>query len=266
MRMASSSSIVVTTSHGAKQEVRDKAKHYALEQGLQYIPRRKIGELDTLSSKNYIYVFSQERTLSIFHKGAELFFHPSVAKIRMLNLCKGQPDHLIDSLSLDHDSDVLDTTLGLGTEALLIAAFTKKGTVTALEQSEHISEAVRFGLREYRFREVWMADAASRIEVLNRSFKDYLQEAPDKSFDVVYCDPMFERPKAKSSSINALRPFASHELPAENDIVQMIRVAAQRVVFKVRKTDKLFSSLISLGFSTRERSSSDILFLVAESS
>jgi len=263
--MASSNPILVTTSHGAKQEIRNKAKHYASEHGLQYISRRKIGDLNTLSSKNCIYVFSQEKILSIVHKGGELFFHPSVAKIRMLNICKGQPDHLIDSLSLNRDSNVLDTTLGLGTEALLIAAFAQKGSVTALEQSEHISEVVRFGLREYRFRERWMADAASRIEVVNRSFKDYLQETPEKSFDVVYCDPMFERPKAKSSSINALRPFASHELPSENDIVQMIRVAARRVVFKVRKTDRLFHSLLSLGFSTRERSSSDILFLVAES-
>lgn len=262
--MVSRKRVFVTTSHGAGKDHKEKAKAFASEHGYDYVSRQKIEDISRLANDAYVYVFSKNRILSVFHEGTELFFHPSVAKIRMLNIQHGQPDHLISSLSLDSTTTVLDTTLGLGTEALLIAAFLESGSVTALEKSEHVYNVVRIGLEYYPYRNRWMVEAASRIKLVRSSYKEYFADREDASYDVVYCDPMFEKPKMRSSSINALRPFASSHPPSESDIVQMKRIARKRVVFKVRETDRLFETLLSIGFEYERRTSNDIFFLVAE--
>ena len=234
---------VVTTSHKPTKDQVLKAKELARELGTKYVSRRHLSEKIERGEVDFYYVVEKDGRLVIRWRGGEFFFHPSVAKLRMKNIQSGGRDYLIEVMDFKGDELVLDTTFGLGAEAILMAAFLPEGKVIGLEKSIHIYTIVKHGLEHYEPNVSWIKEAMERIELINADFKEFLKEAPDESYDIVYCDPMFENPKYESSAMNPLRPFASYDTVTPEDIEQMLRVARKKVVLKSHVKDSLFSRI-----------------------
>jgi hypothetical protein len=219
-----------------------RAKELAQELNLPYIPRRSFRDLLKIVGTDYCYVVESDRIVVKYRSGS-LFFHPSTAKVRMRNVKKGLKDHLIECLQLAGSEWILDTTFGLGAEAVLMAGFLEEGKVVGLEASTPTYIVVREGLKNYRDKEDWVNDAMRRIEILNVDFREHLVNCPDDSFDIVYCDPMFENPVYESSSMNPLRPFAVYDTVTDKDVEEMLRVARRKVVLKAHALDSLFNRI-----------------------
>jgi len=229
---------VVTTSHRPDKEQVLEAKRLANELGTVYVPRRKLHELNV----DFYYVVEKGR-LSIKWKRGEFFFHPSTAILRMRNIKAGQRDYLIETLQPEGDEVVLDTTFGLGSEAILMAAFLPEGKVVGLEASLHIYTIVKYGLERFQTDIEWLREAIKKIELLHANFKEFVREASDNSYDVVYCDPMFENPVYESSAMNPLRPFAVYDTVTEEDVKEMLRVAKKKVIIKTHVKDSLLGRI-----------------------
>jgi len=234
--------IFVTTSHDPDEKQMQRALELAKELNLPYLPRKDHSNLSIATCGEYCYVVEKERIVVKYDKG-EFFFHPSMAKVRMKNIQKGLKDHLIDCLKLTGTEIILDTTFGLGTEAILMAAFLNSGKVVGIEASTEIYVVVRDGLRNYRAKERWISDAMKKIELFRADFREFLRSSNPGSYDVVYCDPMFENPVFESSSMNPLRPFAVYDTIDANDVDLMLNVAKKKVVLKAHAKDTLFKRI-----------------------
>ena len=234
---------VVTTSHKPKKEQVMKAKELAENLKVKYIPRRKLREFAEENELDFYYVVEKNGRVVIRWEGGELFFHPSVSILRMRNIRNGQKDYLIEALELEGNEKVLDLTFGLGSEAILIAAFLPFGKVVGLEKSIHIYTVVSEGIKNFKTDLKWLKDALSRIELIHEDFKGFIRKTSDESFDVVYCDPMFENPKYESSAMNPLRPFAVYDTVDEDDLEHMIRIARKKVILKSCVEDSLFKRI-----------------------
>ncbi len=122
-------SFVVTTSYNPSREQIAIAKELARKLNAKYVNRRHLSDYRKREKVDFYYVVESNGRIVIRWDSGELFFHPSVAKIRMKNLRNGGRDYLIEALNLDGNEIVLDATFGLGTEAILIAAFLPKGKI-----------------------------------------------------------------------------------------------------------------------------------------
>lgn len=188
-----------------------------------------------------------------------LMFHPSMALLRLLNLRHGQPDRFLEATGLQPGDTLLDLTLGLASDALVGAwAVGSCGHVIGIEKSPALCAIIRDGLASLTSQSVpkvsnpekqasWMAliECSSRIQVIWNDHLTYLRTLPNDSVDVIYCDPMFDRTREQSSSIQPLHFWAEHgELTAET-LLEARRVARKRIVIKVRKG----TDLKALGFA-----------------
>ncbi|MCD6254199.1 MAG: class I SAM-dependent methyltransferase [Thermotogae bacterium] len=244
--MLESSDVVVTTSHKPSPVQSKKARRLAYSLGFPYIPRRRLS--DVSPKPRLIYVLEKDDRLVLITEAGRLFFHPSAAKIRYLNLKKGLEDHLIRALSPKGSERILDLTFGLGSEAILMAHFLPRGEIVGLEASVHIYNVVRHGIERFLHLEVkpedaWIKEALRRVTLINANFGEYLRKLEHEAFDVVYCDPMFERPKFESSSMNPLRPVAVYDTVNEKDIAEFLRVCRHKVIIKFHKEDSRFKDL-----------------------
>jgi 16S rRNA G966 N2-methylase RsmD len=201
-----------------------------------YVDRKKLKE--TIKEENFYFVVEKDLNLICQWKDGKLFFHPSVSKIRLNNYLKNGIDYLINSIIPNKSDIVLDLTFGLGSDALLISHFCKK--IIGLEASFPIYLITKENIQNYNYKENWMEEASKRIEIFNQDYKTFLERQQENSYDIVYCDPMFENPQYKSNSINPLRKFASYDKITEYDIEKMIKVSKKRVVIKARASDSVW--------------------------
>ncbi|XQT34839.1 hypothetical protein ACMTAS_0535 [Thermotoga neapolitana DSM 4359] len=229
---------MVTTSHKPDREQVMKARELAEKLGTIYVPRKRLKEVEV----DFYYVVEKNK-ISIKWPGGEFFFHPSSAILRMRNIRSGQRDYLIETLQPEGNEVVLDTTFGLGSEAILMAAFLPEGKVIGLEGSIHIYTVVKHGMENFETDIKWLKEALKRIELYHADFKEYIRKQPDNSFDVVYCDPMFENPVYESSAMNPLRPFAVYDTVNEDDVKEMLRIARKKVILKSHIKDSLFKRI-----------------------
>jgi len=234
---------VVTTSHKPTRQLTFGARKLADTYNLPFVSRRRLSDFKRSHRVEGVYVLEKSGRLVLYVRGERLFFHPSVAKIRYLNIKKGLVDYLIKALEPEGDEIVFDATFGLGSEALLMAAFLREGKVVGTEASVHIYRIVSYGLKHYRDEEEWVNEAMKRVEVVHADFREYLSKVPDGSFDVVYCDPMFKKPRFESSSMNPLRPVAIYDSVDTEDLEEFLRVARKKVIIKSHMEDGLLDRL-----------------------
>lgn len=186
--------------------------------------------------------------ISCIYEGQEFFFHPGMARLRIMELKNGKTDQMIKAMSLQSGESVLDCTMGLGNDAI-VASFVSgtNGRVTGLESSWLISALVRYGLSAYPETEEDVALAMRRVKVINTDYKKYLASLSPCSYDVIYFDPMFRNPVHHSPAINAMRFLANPE-PVDCQAVDLAsRVAAKKVIMKERRGSTEFERL---GFRT----------------
>lgn len=182
----------------------------------------------------------------IHWREGDFAYHPGMAELRVQRLKRGGSDHLVEALSLRPGMRVLDCTLGLGSDAAVIAyAVGEQGGVVGLEASPLLHFAVSYGLAHYITKDAELNAALRRIEALNAAAADYLATCAPDSFDAVYFDPMFRRPVNGSTAMDALRPLAL-EQPLARTAVALALKAAPLVVIKER------NEYILQGYGCRE--------------
>ena len=212
--------------------------------------------------QNSIYIGDAQFVIS--HKGlsledgeSSLFFHPSMALLRLINLQREEKDRYLRATALAQGDVVLDATLGLASDALISSwAIGKEGRVVGLESSPALSLLNRHGLEQLSSAPVphvqseekaraWLSlkEAARRIEVCWTDHLDFMRNQPDCSFDVVYFDPMFRRTRTQSAAIQPLHTWANRRPLTPEVIFEACRITRKRVVIKERKGSGEFERL-----------------------
>lgn len=223
---------IITTSAN-QQELAQEAHKIALELNITYVPRQhySIAKLREITGIDNILVLELNR-LIINMPGGKYFFHPNMAKLRINELQKEKEDIMIKVLNLQPSDSVLDCTMGIGSDAVLISYCVPEGKVVALESNPLMAKANTYGVAHYVDPEPHVTEAIRRIEVVHADYNDFLAKCPDQSFDIVYLDPMFRKPKLQSVSLNPLRELANHEPLSDQALSNARRVARKLVVFK----------------------------------
>lgn len=224
--------MILTTARKPGPALTAEAQAIAAANRIPFIPRGNSSLQTLIDSYGTVLSLSYEH-LSCHTATGELFFHPNMAAVRIRLLRQGQPDKLLDICDLRLGFSFLDCTAGLCSDSL-VAKFRagEQGRVLALEKSLPIYLVMKHGLSRtlpQRFRQ-----PAQGIELIHADFRSYLPRLPDRSFDVVYLDPMFDVPVHQSSSLQPLRPLAADLPLSAEDIAAAARVAAKRVVVKQR--------------------------------
>ncbi len=237
---------VVTTGHRSGAPELELAARLSLWLGVPLVPRRGLS-IPALINKYKIsgVLVVSNRRVSFFCNGEELFWHPSMAKLRIKEIKAGKTDWMIEAMGLQPGGWVLDCTLGLGTDAI-VASFVvgNQGRVVGVESSPVLAVLVQHGLKTYRdhvSRELLAAMA--RIEVVCADHLSYLKNLASESFDVVYFDPMFRKPLQKSKAIGPVRLVANPAPLSIQAVEEAIRVARRRVVMKETRDSGEFARL-----------------------
>ena len=227
--------MTVTTSSRVNDKLEEKAVSVAERYGLRYVPRQNrslsylLGNIDP-----QIFVVNEARGLSYYENGkSEAFFHPNMAFPRIKNMERGERDSLVEVCGLGEGMSCLDATLGLASDALTMSyAVGSSGKCTGVEKSRSIYILVKEGLACYAELNPNLRDTISRIDIHNGDNLEFMQSCPDKSYDAVYFDFMFESPNAKSHGIKVIREHAVGDKMTERHIDEAVRVARRSVVVK----------------------------------
>ncbi len=225
---------IVTTTRKPGKSAEILAKTTAEKLGLKFVRR------ESFSVENLRKIFNAENILTVKNNSlvletlnGEFFFHPGIAHLRIKNLRNGEDDRFVAAAEIVPGTKILDCTLGLGSDAIVESFATgAAGKVIALESNPIVAEIVRHGLKNFSGDSPHILEAMRRIEVITTDHFEYLKNAETNSFDVVYFDPMFERPLTKSSGINPLRSLADNRRLNPEIVKEARRVAKKLVVMK----------------------------------
>lgn len=224
--------IVTTTQSAVERE--PLMELFLQECGFAYVPRQRKG-LELLMQEHLadgVIVWERQGPV-LYIEGEKFFFHPSMAKNRIAFYRKMQtPDLLVKACQLQTGDSFLDCTLGMGADSIVASYFSESGRICGLEHQTAVACVIRWGMKLYNCRMPWLNEAIQRIEVMNCNHQAFLQEQDDQSFDIVYFDPMFQKPLMKSQPISPLRKLADHDPLQSDSIREACRVARKRVVMK----------------------------------
>lgn len=256
--------MIVTTSQKETQSLIDQAKELAMQIKGAFIPRkeRSIERFYQEENTDQFIVITKKR-VQWYVKGKEkpFFFHPGMATVRIKRLLGGDNDIMIQACQLRSGDLFLDCTMGLGADSI-VASFVvgESGRVVGIESEPIIALLVQQGLQSIEeFPE--LDEAARRIEVRCSHHLDVLRKLPDKSYDVVYFDPMFRQGVLESDSLQVLRRYAN-PMPLDIDVInQARRVAKRRIVLKERRDSGEFERL---GIRVIHNDSTEIAYGILE--
>ena len=212
------------------------AKAMAAQLGVAYVDRPHNQVLEAfMAAQGLAAVIVLEKDGPRIHSEHGTFaYHPGMAEIRVQQLLRGAPDHLVRALDLHPGARVLDCTLGLASDAAVAACVAgSTGRVVGLEASLLLHFAVQHGLAHYECKTPLLTAALRRVEAVHAVAAEYLATCAPNSFDVVYFDPMFRHPVQGSKAMEALRPLSLEE-PLARSTVELALKVAPRVVIKER--------------------------------
>lgn len=235
---------VVTTSRDATgEEWVEEARELARRVRGVYVPRDD-RPLSFFFTQGYPVVVLGGQGMRVHTERGELFYHPGMGRTRIRRLRKGGTDVMVTAMGLERGQRVLDCTLGLGSDAG-VASFVvgEEGTVVGWESVPVLAELVRRGMQTYCDRDPEVTAALRRIQVVCADHRILLPATPDRSFDVVYFDPMFREPVYETSHFVPLRALTDHRPLDPASIRHAVRVARRRVVIKERKGSPVFQEL-----------------------
>jgi 16S rRNA (guanine1516-N2)-methyltransferase len=197
------------------------------------------------------------KQLVLEHGGQTLFFHPSMALLRMINIRRGEGDRFLAAAGITPGDVFVDATMGLAADTLIAAwAVGEKGKVVALESSPLIHILIReglarlaqirpFSLKNTEKAEAWreLAAAARRVETRCCEHTQYLQALPEASVDIIYFDPMFRETVSSSSAIKPLRNWSFPDPLQQEAVREARRVGRKRLVLKEKRNGGEFARL-----------------------
>lgn len=123
--------MIITTSLRENETLITRAQELAHELGADYQPRRKLSLAKCLERFGPFYLLYKDRLSFINSDASELTFHPDTAALRI----KAPHDALVSLLGKSPKT-ILDTTMGLASDSLVMAAAGNQ--LTALESQEVI--------------------------------------------------------------------------------------------------------------------------------
>lgn len=212
------------------------AKAMAAELGVTYLdrPHNQVLEEFMVAQGLEAVIVLEKDGPRIHSQYGTFAYHPGMAEIRVQQLLRGAPDHLVKALDLRCGARVLDCTLGLASDAAVAACVVgETGRVVGLEASLLLHFAVKHGLAHYECKTPLLTAALRRVEAVHAVAAEYLASCAPDSYDVVYFDPMFRHPVQGSKAMEALRPLALEE-PLAKSTVELALKVAPRVVIKER--------------------------------
>ncbi|MBR2179410.1 MAG: class I SAM-dependent methyltransferase [Selenomonadaceae bacterium] len=236
---------IITTGRKNQRSSIELAKAMAVKLNILFVERQNlsISALAQLHNVKYVLI-AKKNSLRLVVGDNEVFFHPSLAHLRIKNSLKGEGDRLIETMALKHGMKVLDCTLGLGADAIVESfAVGEEGSVIALEVNPYLAAVVEHGLQNFTDDNDNVVQAMRRIKVINTDYIEFLESAADNSFDVVYFDPMFRHPLERSTALNPLRDIADHRAVTLETIAEARRVARYLVVLKENSKSLEFKRL-----------------------
>lgn len=229
--------LAVTTSTKVDAALVREARAVAARWGLPFLPRRaKEGIAPWLGVKADAVVVVGGDGVTLWEPEGSFTFHAGMAHLRRMRLRAGEPDAFVRVAELRPGDSVLDCTLGLAQDALVASlAVGPGGRVVGLEKSLALGVVAAEGLRHYE-----LGPDSGPIEVLHADAREYLKTLPSGSFDVVFFDPMFAKPKKAQPAFEVLRRFAEHAPLTPETLAEGRRVARRWVVVKgARYSDDL---------------------------
>lgn len=250
----------ITTSKQCSRIAKTKARELANELLCEYIERGKytlsqlMGKIDDkellLVEDNNVRFLKRDKN--------DLFFHPNLAKIRITSMLKGSHDRLIEIAQVQKGDAVLDCTMGLATDAIVFSfAVGEKGNVVTVESESILALLAREGLQSYKSGIDELDGAMERVIVVHADHFEYMKRQPDKSFDVVYFDPMFRQP-VNTIALTPLREIANNSAVRIDAIKEAKRIARKKIILKERPNSREFERL---GFEEIFRNkSSDVIY------
>lgn len=233
--------IVVSSSKNASPLLVQRAQGWAKKLNLPYIERHNAGNLEEILGQDAIdgILAATKEGPVIYYPGGKFFYHPGLAVIRWKRVTGGENDVFVRAAELKKGEKFLDCTLGLAADSIIAAAAVgETGSITGLEASDMLYFLTSEGLKNYQSKIPEMNEAMRRIRVVHDEAENFLKKQPDDAFDVIYFDPMFQRPVKGSSAMELLRPLAYVGGLAENTVDEALRVAP-RVIIKERSTEIL---------------------------
>jgi 16S rRNA (guanine1516-N2)-methyltransferase len=163
-------------------------------------------------------------------------WHPGFAHLRL----KRARDTLVELLALRPGETVLDGTLGMGHDALVLSS--AGAQVLALEICAPLAWHTSAGLSAH-------SEAGRRVAIRRADHIAWLADAADASVDHVYLDPMFP-PAVTGTTMNlAGHRIAAHRGPRvpPATLAHAIRVARRTVVMKLAPEEPAPTALGGLG-------------------
>ena len=170
-------------------------------------------------------------------EGQKLFFHPNTAWLRVLN---GR-DPLLEALACPTGASVLDATMGMASDSLVMQYFGYQ--VTALESNPLVHLIVSDGLSRFVMEDSRFTQAMRDLVTFCQDHETYLAQVEDKSIDCVYFDPMFKVGIEESKNLDGIRLLANRQPLTEETLAQAKRVARHRIVVKAHYQDPIFEDL-----------------------
>ncbi|MFC5531871.1 class I SAM-dependent methyltransferase [Cohnella yongneupensis] len=257
--------MIVTTSERPDESTVERANSLAEEWQAAYVPRlqQSISRMSRSNGNVDVAIVGPKEVKLVPADGPPLFFHPSMALVRLKRLIGGGRDTLVSVSDAAPGDVVLDCTAGLCADALVYSyAVGRQGKVIALEASPVLHAIVREGLKTYESGIPEVDNAMRAITAIQSDYESYLAQLKDKSVDIVYFDPMFERPVNSSSALAPLRSQARMEPLQIGSVREAIRVARKKIVLKDNRGSGHFAEL---GFSLARKSGSSVAYGVINS-
>lgn len=237
--------IGVTTVREAGRDVYEQAKKRAAALGLPCDERE--GSLSEMAEKRARegYLIYGRKLLYYWTPKGEYHFHLGTASLRIRQIEEGRGDRLCALLPEGDALSVLDCTFGRGNDAAVFSFFLgNKGSVVSLEKSTPLYEVGRAGLLSGTEERPAVGEALRRIRLLHEDFRTFLFRAPEKSYDVLYFDPMFQVPvKRDVNRIEGFRQAACYDGIDKKVLERASAVARKRIIVKERPFSKLFREL-----------------------
>jgi 16S rRNA (guanine1516-N2)-methyltransferase len=248
--------IVVTTSHEPSTKEKQKAIMIATSLSVPYLERDRasLNKMFRQYAVNGVLIVTKQGLRYESSGYPSFFFHPNLSVVRLKQWSKGENDAMVRIANLVEGDEVLDCTLGMGSDAIVSSFVTgASGRVVGLESEPLLACMVSDGLQNYCSGRSAVDDAMRRIEVVNGNYRSYLTACESDSFDVVVFDPMFRKTVYGSKAMQMLKPLANPTAVDEESVAHAVRVARKRVLLKERRNSSEFDRL---GFKVIHQSSS----------
>ncbi|CAM4430762.1 16S rRNA G966 N2-methylase RsmD [Paenibacillus endophyticus] len=253
--------MIVTTTAKPSQRALEQAGRLSSELASPFKARGNltVAKLLSLSGDKKLLVVTEEEVR--YYEGQSdtpLYFHPSMAFVRVKRMRRGETDPLIQLSGCESGDQIIDCTAGLASDSLVFSyASGPSGKVTAIESEPVLCALVREGLAGYETSLPDVDAAMRRIAMTCMNHLEYLKGLADNSVDIVYFDPMFRKPINESSSMEPLRSIANMNALSSEAIEQAKRVARKTVVLKEHQASEEFARL---GFERKHVNTSKIAY------